>query len=216
VEIDGRRNSKQSADKIATFAKALVPFAHRWEDLRFHHIGPTAKTKQAYENFKSLDLPRLERLAIWSEKWEAADDIYSTWTMPKLRRVIFNNGVPAKLPGKSNILECDLVIENDVLKNYFPKLAETLGSFISLTTLRLKFKDASLPGAYEQEMGPLHLPNLRTFHADMHFREYYDFDSTGDTDNSDGSHTPSDTGSVPFHRSTGRTSNGAIARDCEA
>jgi hypothetical protein len=96
--------------------------------------------------------------------------------MPKLRRVQFNNGVPKELPGKSNILECDLVIESDEFVNYIPRVSQLLGSFISLTTLRLKFQGASLPDAYEIEEGQPQLPNLRTFHTDMHFREFDESD----------------------------------------
>jgi hypothetical protein len=169
-------HSDNSADYIVAFTKTLVPLAHRWEYLQFYHIKHTDEIKQAYENLKSLNLPRLERLAIWSEDWEAADDIYSTWAMPKLRKVILNNGVPMELPRKSNILECDLVIENDVLKNYIPKFSRLIDSLISLTTLRLVFHGASLKDSYEEEMGPFHLPNLRTFHADLYFREFNDND----------------------------------------
>jgi hypothetical protein len=152
----------------AAVVKTLVPLAHRWEDLRFHHIEDTDNWKQVFEKFKSLDLPRLERLAIWSENWEAAEDIYSTWTMPKLRRVIFNNGVPKELPGKSNILECDLVIESYGFRINIPKVSKFLDSFISLTTLRLEFKCA-LADSGGFEMRSTYLPNLRAFHADLYF-----------------------------------------------
>jgi hypothetical protein len=111
VGIDERNT--YNSNIIPAFAKRLAPHAHRWEELRFFHSGSTSEIKQTYRKFMSLDLPRLERLTLWSRDWKAADKIYSTWTVPKLRRVVLNvdnDGMPMELPGKSNILECDLVV----------------------------------------------------------------------------------------------------------
>jgi hypothetical protein len=168
--------SNQSADNIAAFAKTLVPLAHRWEDLRFFHVKPTETITQAYEKFKSLDLPRLERLTLWSENFAVADDIYSTWTVPKLRSVVIYDGVPMKLPGKSNILECELIIEKYDLKNCIPDAAKFLQSLASLTSLRLTFQEASLVGTYDLKIGPIHLPNLRSFQADLYFTQFNNAD----------------------------------------
>jgi hypothetical protein len=177
VEISGRScYSDKRADAVAAFTMTLAPHAHRWEELRLFHAGSTNRMKQAYENLKSLVLPRLERLTLWSENWTAADKIYSTWTAPKLRRIVLNDGVPMKLPGESNILECDLVVEGYELENYIPSSCELLESLTSLTTLRLRFRAASLVDTYDLEIGRIHLPNLQSFEADLFFTPFSDAD----------------------------------------
>jgi hypothetical protein len=188
VEINEHSSySDESATTIAAFAKALVPHARRWKDLRFFHVETTDRVKQAYEAFKSLELPRLERLTLWSRNWKAADDIYSTWTVPKLRTVVLNDGVPIKLPGRSNISECELVIKDNDVVNYIPRSSKFLGSLTSLTTLRLTFQGANLVGTYNRKIAPIHLPNLRSFQADLYFTLFnadkygYELETVSDT-----------------------------------
>jgi hypothetical protein len=170
VRIDKRNAGNREA--IAIFAKTLAPHAHRWEELRFFHVDFSDKVNQPYRELKSLDLPRLEQLTLWSENWKAADKIYSTWTVPKLRRVVLNDGVAMELPGKSNILECDLVIKGYDIKDYIPRSSKLLESLTSLTTLRLTFRAASLVGTFDRKVAPIHLPNLRSFEADLYFTRF--------------------------------------------
>jgi hypothetical protein len=159
------------ARMITAFADALTPHAHRWEELHFFHIKSTQAVEQAFDKFKALNLPRLERLVLWSQDWDAADSIYSTWTMPNLRRIVIHDGVPLALPGKADLSECDAVLEGDDIPGFLLELPEFLGSSTSLTTLSLTFNEATFtcPFDFRAKLKFVHLPNLRTFHVDACF-----------------------------------------------
>jgi hypothetical protein len=169
VKIDTRSIKPHSA--IGAFEEALITHAHRWEELHFLRIAHTREARQVHalpDEFKSLNLPRLERLVLWSAKCDAADRLYSTWTMPNLRRIVFHNGVPLGLPGKADLLECDLVLVTERIQWFTREISRFLGSLTSLTTLRLTFLEAVFGQPYNIT-SPIRLPNLRTLVADARF-----------------------------------------------
>jgi hypothetical protein len=173
VKISPRSFGWNLHNVVSAFADVLIPHAHRWEELHLFHIDHTQAAEQAFDKFKSLNLPRLERLVLWSREWDATDKICSTWTLPNLRRIIVHNGVPMELPGKANLLECDVVLEGCNIKGFIPKISDFLGSLTSLTTLQRTSSEATFLHSYDLK-NLIRLPNLRTLSMRLTFRKHDD------------------------------------------
>jgi hypothetical protein len=170
VKISDQRIGWYLHSAISAFADVLIPHAHRWEELHFFHFNYMQEAKQACDKFKSLNLPRLERLVLWSREWDATDKLYSTWTMPNLRKIEFHDGVPLKLPG-TGLLECDIhvVLRKQGIRRLTPEIPDFLGSLTSLTTLRVTYSGATFLHIRDMT-SPICLPNLRTLvmHMDLY------------------------------------------------
>jgi hypothetical protein len=163
VKIDTRFTGPYSV--FDAYADVLNPHAHRWEELRFYQVSGYEEAKLAYDKLKSLNLPRLERLVLWARIWNSRGNTYSTWTMPNLRRIVFRGDVPLDLPGKADLLECDIVLKGERIP-FTPEINNFLGSTTSLTTLRLTYSgDAFEYINYSNR--DIRLPNLRTFIAEL-------------------------------------------------
>jgi hypothetical protein len=165
---DQYSNLKDVQSITSAFADALIPHAHRWEEFHFFHLKYPRTMEQVFDRFRSLDLPRLERLVLDSQQWDDTDKLYSTWTMPNLRRIVSHDGIPLELPGKAGLLECDIVLEGYCIHPFMRKISGFLGSLTSLTTLRLTYSKATFLLPF-YIASPIRLPNLRELDVRMCF-----------------------------------------------
>jgi hypothetical protein len=160
--------SRDMHNVISAFADALIPHAHRWEEFHFFHLSLPRTLEQVFDRFKSLNFLRLERLVLESQQWDATDKLFSTWTMPNLRRIVSHDGIPWELPGKAGLLECDIELAVYPIPRFMQKISGFLGSLTSLTTLRLTHMGSTIGRPPYNITSPICLPNLRTL--DVHIR----------------------------------------------
>lgn len=163
----------------------VLPLTHRWKDLRFLDLFATPGEGGAPESWSrcvGLDLPNLEYLEYYgnpSENTPRTDRVYSSWRVPKLREVYFNDVMP--MPFLNSTITVVSVNtgwkERDSLVRDFSDLHSFLASTTTIETLSLVTAHEtpdyrhSIQNPMPVEFARLVMPNLQT--VDLLFKEIY-------------------------------------------